>query len=392
MVKHRHILGSLLALCLPLTSALAAGNNSTAKAPGGFSAEMRGSQTLSYDSNPLRSTNGKQSIYGFTTSPRLILRKKTPLSVIESDTQIDANMFDRSAFNSVDISQQVLLSTENERWSASTKGFLERDTTRTSELTNYGRNLPRVYRTRIGGAPQISFRPNSTSTWSLGATAADVNYDNRTYQDYSTYSLAPSYTRRFDAKNSGVISLNGQRYETTEGSRQRSTSAGPSLGWVYTPTPRLTTRMTAGAQRTQKNGSNAGSDRILWNYVFTGSVIYKGNVNAVDFTATRAREPFGNGTETLLTTFALKGEHAINPRLAIKLGGAYQTADYESAPGINLDHGWNIGTGLAYMLYDTIDFAADYRYRSESLTGIPGGVDQHSVMLSLNYHPSWSRD
>ncbi len=382
------LLGSVLAVA-PLSCADAV-DKGTYNAPGGFSSEVRGSQAFSYDSNPLRTASNAESIFGSTTSPQLILRKKTPLSVVESNTRVDANIFNRSKYNSVDGNEELYLNTENEHWQASVRGVAERDTTRTSELTNYALNLPRVYRTRLAASPRVAYRSSTFDTWSLNGSASDVTYDNRVYKDYAVYSISPSYEHRFDDKNTGFVSVTGQRYETTRDSSQRSDSVGPNIGFSSVITPRLKTRLSAGAQHTEKSGTNVG-DSSVWNYVFSGNATYTGDRDTVDLIATRAREPFGNGTDTLLTTVSLKEKHAINPKLSAKVNGTYQNADYESAPGVNLDSGWNAGAGLSYKLSDNVSLDTDYRYRNEKLTTINHRIDQHVVMLSINYQPFWSR-
>lgn len=373
----------LLALSLTLTSHANAANNRT-RGPSGFSTEASISETFSYDSNPLRVSTGETDLFGSTTSPQLVIRRETPRSSFESDTQVDINQFNHSEFNSVDLHQKFELGTHNERWAASVRALIDYDTTRTSELTSYALNLPRVHRTKLTAAPQLTFKPNTTDSWSLNATASDVKYDNNAYIDYTIYSLTPSFSHRFDAQNTATIALPVQRYASTSGSKQTSQSIGPTIGWSTTITPRLTAQLTAGAQTTHKTGSNAG-DADSWNYIYAGKILYKGQQDVIDFTAIRAREPFGNGTETLLTTVRAKARHAINPKLGLTADAMYRTADYEAAPGINLDHGWNAGGGFNYRLREDLDLDVTYNFKRERLTTITNNVDEHTVMLGATY-------
>lgn len=360
--------------------------------PGGFSTEIDLGQNFTYDSNPLRVADDEDSIFGSTTSPQLVIRKKTPTATVESDSKVDANYFNHSQFNSVDLHQKFFVSKQNQRWTASLRASGDYDTTRTSELTNYALHIPKVRRTRLNAAPQITFRPNAQDSWSLLAAITDVNYDNSAYTDYRYYSAGPSYEHRFDPENKGTISFTAERYETTSNSALTSDSYGPTVGWVSLLSPQLTLKLSAGVESTEKRGTNAGSDPDSWNYVFSGNLAYKGSADTLDFTATRAREPFGNGTETLLTTLRISEKHAINRVLSLNAEALYQDADYSTEPGINLDRGWGAGGGITYRWYDNVDLTANYKYRNEDLTRTGGSIDQHIVMLGFSIHPAWSRD
>ena len=366
--------------------------NEAPAAPSGLSAEINATQSATYDSNPLRLTHGETSLYGSTTSPELVLRKKTPTSLVESTTRVDANVYDHSEYNSVDMHEKLSLGRENQRWSATLNGNVDYDTTRTSELTNYALNLPMVRSTRISAAPQISYHINPRDALVLYSSAMTASYDNRAYTNYNFYQISPGIQHQFDPQNTGSMTLNGQRYETARGKSSSSDSIGPSIGWTTILTPRLTVTANAGAQSTQNNGANKGADSSSWNYVFAGGVTYHGTQDTLDFTAKRAREPFGNGTETLLDTFAVDGKHALNQKIELNGLAKYQSANYSTQPGINLDSGVTLGTGIAYRVVDDIALTADYKFRDESLTNLSGHVEQHIVMLGVSLHPSWSRN
>ena len=385
-------LAPLLAACAAFSTAFAAHAVGPAYTkPSGFSADTGVTQTFLYDSNPMRLTNDEDELFGSTTSPKLALRWRTPRSIIESESRVDINVFDDSDYDSIDLNQTLLLSRSNERWTASVRGLLNYDTTRVSEVTNFSVNEPKIRSQKLGAAPEISYRPSQRSRLAIGANVTSLEYDNSRFTDYNVYTINPSYELKFDPRNTGSVTLNAQRYETTSGVDSQSDSYGPTLGWTHVVNPRLTLRASAGGLSTHKSGAGAaGTDRHSWNYVFSGGVIYKGDQDVFDFTAIRAREPFGNGTETLLTTFAINERHALNPLVALKANAKYQQANYETLPGINLDYSYGVGAGVAYRLTPKAELSADYRYRLEKLTSIANQIDQHAVLLNLTYEPNWS--
>lgn len=360
--------------------------------PAGFHTSVGGSQTASYDSNPLRVTTGGAEIYGSTTSPELVMSWKTPRSTILSQSRVDANFFDDADYNSVDFHQKLLLLRQNQRWSASVEGRADYDTTRTSELTNYALNLSDVHRTYLSAAPQLAFQASERDRLLLMGSAASVSYDNTAYSDYTSFFLSPTYEHKFTPNNTGRIAFTGQRYESLTGAKLISDSYGPSIGWTSIITPQWTLNASAGALATEKRGVGAGTeDRSVWNYVFSGTAAYKGEADTFDFTATRARTPFGNGTETLLTSFEAKERHALTPSVALTAEARYQTADSSAQAGVNLDEGYALGAGAEYQWTPEVSLTANYHYRNETLTHTQGKVDQHVAMLGVTLHPSWSK-
>lgn len=383
---------SCLALSLLATSALVLTSPAFAApvsqtVPEGFSAEMRGTQRLTYDSNPLRVTTDAVEAFGSVTIPELLLRWKTPTSQISSDSRINANFFDEGQYNSIDLHQKLLLSRNNERWTAAVRANFDQESTRTTELTSYGLNLPKVKTTRIGIAPQLIFASTPRDRWILNTSAGNISYDSNSYTNYNFYSVAPSYEHQFDNENMGTIGLNAQRYETTNDTLT-SDSIGPSIGWTSLLNPRLTLRTTAGALYTKSDSSTVGADTNTWNYVFSGNLAYVGKQDTLSLSATRAREPFGNGTETLLDTFAITERHQLNQTVALNASGKYQSADYSSSPGVNLDEGYSAGAGVSYALTERTEVSADYNYRHENLTNTANAIKQHIVMVGITYKPS----
>lgn len=343
------------------------------------------SQQFVYDSNPLRLAHGAEGIFGSTTSPSLTLTSETPRGSISAQTRVTNNLFNDSAYNSVDLFEDITLTRQNARWQTGLGASFAYDTVRSSEITNFAINAPDIRSEKFTLTPKVAFRPNATERTALSGSFTTTHYDQTAFTDYQLYTLNPRYEHAFSPADTGLFGLYAQRYEADANVTSTSTSVGPQIGLQTSLTPHLRSELSAGALATDKRYD--ADEQHLLNYVFRGALTYKGEQDTLDLLTRRAREPFGNGTETLLTSLTLDARHRLNPLLSLKAQGKAQTADYESAPGTNLDHGETIGGGVAYALTQHTELAADYRYRSEKLTTIANPIDQHLVMLSLTYHP-----
>lgn len=350
--------------------------------------EIKGSEVLSWDSNPLMLAKGAKSLFGSTTSPELIINRDTPLFSFSADTLINENIYDQSAFDSTDFHENIKLGKHIEQWAANVQGKADYDTARTSELTTYGLNIPKVRHKGFSVTPDISFNPTSVDKITVTANFARSIYDSSAFVDYEVYSLSPSYEHNFNPIHTGVFTVTGQRYQATSGDRIKVDSVGPTAGWITRLTPRFTIRVDAGVQKSTQNTTLTSSGYSQWNYIFDTDLSFKGEQDVTHLVASRAQYPFGNGTETLLTSVLLTESHALNKRISLNGAANYQFAKQPRQAGvISLDKEYGGNAGITYHMLEHWDIGTNYQYKRESLTGVSGNINDHVVLLSLTYHP-----
>ena len=357
----------------------------------GVSIAAIGTQSGTWDSNPLMLTQGAKSLYGSVTSPELIFTANTPTVKINADTTVNENVFNQTGFNSTDAHSVAGIEKKGAVWSFGIKERTDYDTTRTSELSNFGINILPIRHLGIQISPEISYTPTATHKFSLDSSVQRSVYDSSRYSDYDIVSVTPGYTHAFDERNSAIFTLQAQRYTTTTGAANRVDTVGPSVGWTSTLSPRLTAKVNVGVQATR--GHNATTPVKPWkmDLTFSTDVLFKTQQDVATLSAGRAEHPFGNGTESLLTSFSLSDVHALNTRFAVNAGLNYQSASYpEPSPGsLKSQYGGN--TGLTFHATDTLDIAATYQYRHESLVDVSEAAHNHTGGLTIVYHPyAWS--
>ena len=374
-----------LILCI-MTGGLLTAPFQTAQAEG-LTLTAMGTETGSYASNPLMVTRGAKPLMGSTTSPELIIKDTTQSSLLILDTRLDENLFDQTSFNSTDIHATANASGQGQLWSAALQQRTDYDTTRTSELTNYGITPVVTRHTGLSAAPQISYTPSARDTVSLAGTLTTSQYDNNVFTNYETFAATPTYTHNFDQRNAAQLILQAQRYQTTKGPSIRVDSAGPSIGSKTTLSPRFTANATVGAQTSRQYLSGIAASPWAWQYVFTANSSFKGEQNTINMDASRSQSPYGNGTEALQTKFALTESHALNPYITLNIGASYLTSTYQVAAVGNLKSLTSGNLGVAYHATNVLDITTSYQYRNESLTNVSKVAQDHSLMLNLVYHP-----
>lgn len=358
----------------------------------GLTAQAIGSETGSVESNPLMLIQKSKSLIGSTTSPELILNDSTPLTQFSADTLINENLFNETNFNSTDVHSNINLATQNQRWTTAIQAKTDYDTTRTSELSTYGNiSTTPVRHTGFSLTPQASFSPTEIDKFSLLTNLLVTQYGSSIYSNYEQASVTPTYSHNFDPRNAGTFGLQAQEYKTTNGTANKVDSLGPSVGWVATLTPRLTAKATVGAQESRQYQEGVPSKGWSLDYIYSVDIGFKGEQDTTDLIANRSEYPFGNGTESLLTSFSLTEIHLLNPRLSINFGAGYQSGTYQVDTSGSLQSYWNGSGGLTYHVTQHLDATTAYQYRYETLTNTSGNAQDHIFTLGIVYHPqAWA--
>ncbi len=275
----------------------------------------------------------------------------------------------------------------NARWQAEARLGAEYDAAREVELASYNIAVKNAHRTRLSVAPQLSYKVNPRETLRLYTSYADVAYDDAHYVDYHYMQAMPRYDYALDPATTLQFGARAGRYETARAGMLRADTLGPSLGLESKLTTALTATVSAGTEYFDKTGANAGSDPNGWNYVFRGALAYSTAADTLTLSLSRAQEPYGNGSETLLSSVGVELRHGITPRWQALGEGKWMNAEYHAEPGVNLDHGYLLGAGTRYALTQAWAVDLHYRLRNDTLTQGAGEARAQQVLLGLNYAP-----
>lgn len=350
-----------------------------------------GSESATYETNPLLLAHGAQSLYGSNTAPEIVFKDETPTRTFSSDTTVNYQYFDHTSFNTTDVHEKIGFDKKIQRWEGALPAQFDYDSTRTSELTNFNRVTKPVQHLGYSFSPDLTFEVNPVDKLGLAGYYTKSEYDKTTFQDYQSYSITPSFTHSFDPKNTGIFQIEAQRYQTVTGPNITVETVGPSIGWVAILTPRLSGKATVGVQESQQYGSGAVARGWSLNNIFSGNLDFNGQEDTSHLLFSRSQYPFNNGTEALLTSISLTDTHNINENFSLNLGGSYQYATYQASANGNFGSMLGGNGGLAYHVTQHVDLTSAYQYRRETLTGTSGTIEDHTITIGIVYRPeAWT--
>jgi len=318
-----------------------------------------------HDTNPLMQSHGAEAVNGSVTSPELILSSDTPTDHLGLKARVDRSFYDLKGFSSTDLHSRFNGTTKGERWEAGIGIGLDYDTTRTSEQDASGLNIAGIRHTGLTFSPRVKMSVSETDSLVVDPSLMRSFYaDKRRYTNYSVYSVNPTYQHDFDSRNSGQVILQTSRFQT-EGTGTVIDNIGPALGWVTALSERLTASVTAGIRRTMPEfaPSSRTDGKDAWNYGYSVSLSYRGEQDVVDFSASRAPNPFATGTQAETTAISLAETHTLSPTLSYGVTVTHQRSK-SSYGGIASDS-TSIGlqNRLTYHVTETVDLGVEHRIR-----------------------------
>lgn len=348
-------------------------------------------QRGTYDSNPLRLVRGYESLYGTESIGELTLASRTPDSELASTSTVSYGVFSDNEFDTTNFHQALNLNTRNDRWKAGLLGKFDYDTTRSSEITSYGIRAPNVRHNQFLASPSMSVRITKANSIALNGSIMKSTYDSTAFTDYKRWEVAPAWLHKLDDVHTFTAEYEINRYQTMSGPDLNIDTQGPSFGIISEMSPSLKGSFNAGFQKSERSrttGPAATRHTTQNNYVYRGLLTYQTDQQKLDISATRSQQPTGNGTSGLFTTLRVAEDYLLSQRLSLRGEALYRDVKYIRTPRVNLDSEIRGSGGIAYRIYQNLDFTTNYIYSRQKLTSGVGTVNAHSVLFGISLHPA----
>lgn len=355
--------------------------------------QMKGTQTIEYDSNPLLllpSQNSLGAATGSITTPEITINGDLPNSHFDDDLRMDFNRYNLDGFSSNDIHDTLNGKVGGELWQASLGGAFDYDTTRTSEITGSGLNVAGIRHTGLSLSPQgqISLSPLDTLQLS-GSYSAAFYSDTQRFTDFDDMGLTPTFQHVLDPLNAVQAMVQYSRFFTTSGSQLAVDTLMPMLGWVGTPTPQLKISASAGMQKNIWHfpAGSSGTANSTIGYAFMTDLSYSGVNDILHLNGTRQAYPLASGTLTDRTSFTLDLTHAMTPRFSATMSFTYLTFSYSAPVAGSQSELISAMPSLVFHATSDFDLTASYRFRQKEIVDTPGDATSNTIMLTLTYSP-----
>jgi len=344
------------------------------------------------DTNPLLHKKGAQTLFGWTSTPQLILTGRTPDLTVDSDSFVNDGRFNLDEFSSTDFHNMSSLNYQGEKSYFRLDGGLDYDTTRTSEIGASGNNRAGVRHTGFHLAPEFGYDVTEDQEIVLSANYAASFYgSNPQYTNYQSAGVTPKYQYNFTMRDTGFVGIQATHFNTLKGPTSKGDSAGPLVGWTHRFSDRFTTSADVGYHLTRSEDKFQGTS---WDsdYFYDFSLTYgvPGDPDVASISVQRALQPQSSAQLVTQTAITVQEQHHFTPRFVGFLSATYNFQDYsESDDGLEKDY-VEASAALQYNVTQELVVGSSYRYRQQTTIGDSGAAKGHTVMLTLTYSPYMS--
>ena len=356
------------------------------------------SETFENDSNPLLLPHGAQGVSGFVTTPELRLNADFPTIHSDLGTKIEDNRYNQKGYNSTDLHVTNHDSWKGEVWSTGLDAGFDYDTTRTSELGTGSQSVAGIRHRGLSFSGNVGANLTQTDQLLMQGTYLGSDYDDASrYTNYQVIGVTPSYQHSFTPLNAGLLTLQASHFSTTSGPPATVDTVAPMVGWIATPTQRLSLTATVGVnQMTSKSSTTtttAGTKSTKFDAVFGLDATYKGVQDLVRGKLTRTPTPQPNGQMLQTTSFTVTERHSFSPTLEVNLNGQYQITNYSGTTNTTTTRStgnetafMSLSPSLVYHVLQDVDLNLTYRYRQQ-LTLRQETAQSNAILVTISFAP-----
>jgi len=337
-----------------------------------------------YDSNPLMRERNARAIRGSETTASLGYNKETTKTTFRSALSATRNQFNNSKFNSTDFHGFSGMKLDLRRWQLSLDAKAGYDTTRTSELTTLGLDVDSTRVASYSVSPSVSYNLSPRSFLALSGNWNERRYDDASLTDYRTYSITPAFAHNLTSKQQVQFSWLFNRYQSLENSQKRVNTTGPSVSWTYVFRPYLSLKLSGSMLKTKYSGYASATDQDDYTPSYSSILSYTGNNHDLEFSVIKSRQPYANGTESYLTTFAVQDKYNVNQNVSLNFGADYQDAKQPPVSTDSLDNAWSVTAGALYKISRNWGLTASYKHKEEALISDDETASQDIMRVGLS--------
>lgn len=343
------------------------------------------SQKMIWESNPMMLSSTAEDLYGSSTTADFTATTVSPLWELDFNGTTTQNIFNQSRLNSTDLSGGIDLKGKTLNTKVGLSAEVSKETTRTSEISNFGRSLTAIDRLRYRTMPYINVRLNPSYEWGLASSYLKTEYDSDAYVNYQKGNILPSLTYHYSEDLDYILRVDYGQYHADNLLKSRIDTYALTLGAKYQLTPQMTATARGGYNLSKTREKYLTEQDWKRDLVYEASMAFQGEQNQIRLILNREQQPYADGTETLLTTMSLNASQQLNKSFNINGTALYQDAGASSAS--TLKHKLVGRIGLEYEVLSDLSLDISYQYHRENYNDGTKDAQNNTGMLTMTWRP-----
>ena len=288
-------------------------------------------ERIAFDDNVRLVTENEEAAIASITTLDVDVGARAPTTVLNANIRLDKSVFigadDLDSFD-----QHLVADGEHsiQRVTLSANAGFDRDTARTSEITDTGRTdvlAERIGLTLGSGAAYLVSEVDGIRVFS---NVSDVSFDTDELTDYTFYGAGVGWARLLTEATSLDSFVTASRFETGTGSPVESTVYGAQIGITHAFSERLEIQVGAGVRRTSTDfveavgGSLVSRSQTDIGFTTDSRVSYRFERTTLEGSYVRDVSPSGAGQLLIKNTVSLLLRQRATPVITFSFRGLYK--------------------------------------------------------------------
>jgi hypothetical protein len=340
-------------------------------------------QRFEADDNIRMQSSGDDTVYGSITSPELRLRGRSPVLDVSLFGKFDFGWFSDSDLNTDDQQARLASTYRTETGIFGLDAEVDRDTTRTSELTDTGVFDVIARRLRYRLAPSYTAIVTPRNRLRVDGAYTDVTYDTGTLSDYAVVSGGATWQHDYTQKTEVTLGVSGYHYETTSGPDSETDLIALLFGVNHKYSERLSVSANIGPRYATIDNA-LGRENSIGVQLGAGVEYLMSEQTTISGSVDRSVSGSASGTTPERNTLRLSIRHQFLPRWDFLFGALYIKDEDDSTSGTGGREYISLEPAVRWQVARNVDLSTSYRYRRQEFDS-GSEADSNAVFITLTY-------
>ncbi len=361
-------------------------------------------ERIAFDDNVRLVTENKEQAFGSTTTLDLNVEARTPASALNATVGLGKTVFiGAEGLDSFDQHLAAGGQHRSQRVTLSANAGFDRETTRTSEITDTGRTDVDAERTGLTLGASVAYRASRLDSITLSSNFSDVSFDSGSgsgdLTGFRTYGGDVSWSRPLTARIDLNVSLTASRFETQSGRQEdQEESNSYSVNIELTPAllENLEYRGSVGVTHVSTDfqelvgGSLVSRQRTSTGFNTDSGVSYTFERTTIRADVANGFSPSARGEVVERALVGAGVDHRLTPRITLFVGGSFQRDTSQRDTSTTSDTTgdrtfWSVEPGVRWAFLPNWTASASYRYRSDDVGDTGERAVSNAVFATVAY-------
>ena len=352
-------------------------------------------ERIAFDDNVRLVTEDEEAAIASITTLDVDVGARAPATVLNANIRLDKSVFigadDLDSFD-----QHLVADGEHsiQRVTLRANAGFDRDTARTSEITDTGRTDVPAERIALTLGSGVAYLVSEVDGIRVFSNYSDVSFDTDELTDHTFYGAGVGWARLLTETTKLDSSVTASRFKTGPGSPVESTIYGAQIGITHAFSERLEIQIGAGVRHTSTDfveavgGSLVSRSRTATSFTTDSRVSYRFDRTTLEGSYVRDVSPSGAGQLLTKNTVSLSLRQRATPVITFSFRGSYRKNESVNlgANSANNDRKfWSVTPGARWTFLPDWTASASYRYRSNQSGGSGRRAVSNAVRMAVTY-------